>query len=60
MASSPCNESFCSKNNLVRRVQLLIPTSKSELQRPIHKLVLLVAADDADDTRDSESTGIHC
>ena len=51
---------FVSRDNLVRRVQLLIPTSKSELQRPIHKLVLLVAADDADDTRDSESTGIHC
>jgi hypothetical protein len=34
------------EDGLVRRVQLLIPTSKSELQRPIHKLVLLVKADE--------------
>ena len=50
---------FASNDKLVRRVQLLIPTSKSELQRPIHKLVLLVAADDTDDGG-AESTGIHC
>ena len=37
---------FTSEDKLVRRVQLYIPTSKSELQRPIHKLVLLVGADE--------------
>ena len=46
---------FASKDKLVRRVQLLIPTSKSELQRPIHKLVLLVAANDASDNDDSNA-----
>ena len=34
------------KDGLVRHVQLYISTSKSELQRPIHKLVLLVGSHD--------------
>ena len=33
------------KDGLDRKVQLYAPTSKSELQRPIHKLVLLVEGD---------------
>jgi len=32
------------QDGLVRQVQLYIPTSKSELRRPIHKLCLLVEA----------------
>jgi hypothetical protein len=32
-------------DNLIRNVQLYIPTSKSELKRPIHKLCLLVEAE---------------
>ena len=34
---------FPSPDGFVRKVQLHIPASKSELQRPIHKLVLLVS-----------------
>ena len=36
---------FPSDDGLVRRVQLFLPSSKSELQRPIQKLILLVGAD---------------
>lgn len=36
---------FPSDDGLVRRVQLYIPISKSELERPIHKLILLVGVD---------------
>ena len=34
------------EDGLVRKVQLQISTSKSELQRPIQKLVLLVEGDE--------------
>ena len=33
-------------DGLVRKVKLLVSTSKSKLQRPIHKLVLLVEGDE--------------
>ena len=39
-------EVFPSDDGLVRRVRLYIPTSKSELERPIHKLVRLVGAEE--------------
>jgi hypothetical protein len=37
-------------DGLVRQVQLYIPTAKSELKRPIHKLCLLVKAKTEEDT----------
>ena len=39
-------EVFPSDDGLVRRVRLYIPTSKSELERLIHKLVHLVGTDE--------------
>ena len=39
------SKTYPSDDGFVRKVQLFIPTSKSELQRPIQKLILLVSAD---------------
>ena len=42
------SKTYPSDDGFVRKVQLFIPTSKSELQRPIQKLILLVSADQHD------------
>ena len=39
-------EVFPSQDGLVRRVKLFLPTAKSNLERPIHKLIRLVGADE--------------